>query len=176
VEYDESLSTGTRDRGGASIRLETAGIGEASGVVADLSQQACGGELAEAWEADQDGCIRVLLKDGSRGVGQIVSRLGGSFELLEQGQGLLTHCGFHQRQLMQPGAPKDDLQPNTGGRDTPLPTCAPQGGLQPRARQAGGLGGSRRERQHRACVRMCQTARTLALEGFDERRIVLTEQ
>jgi len=55
VEHDELLPTGPRDGGGASVRFETAGIGEAGGVIADLGQQTCRGQLAQPREAGEDG-------------------------------------------------------------------------------------------------------------------------
>ena len=95
VEEVALLATRTCDRGGASIRLEASGVGKASRVVADLGQQTCRGQLAQSREAGEDGHLRMLLKNESGCLGEVIGRLGGGLELLEQGQRLTAHSLLH---------------------------------------------------------------------------------
>src|SRR6266511_3795156 len=154
MEYDEFLSARARDRRGASIRLETAGVGEASGVVANLGQQTCRGQLAQPREAGEDGHLWMLLKDESGCLGEVIGRLSGGLELFEQCQRLVTHRMLNQLRLMQPGASEDRLESNAGGSNSTLPAGAPKRGLQLWPSQAGGLSWSRRDCQDGAGIRM----------------------
>ncbi len=62
-----------------------------SGVVADLGQQTCRGQLAQPREAGEDGHLWMLLKDESSCLGEVIGRLCGGLELFEQGQRLAAH-------------------------------------------------------------------------------------
>jgi hypothetical protein len=56
-----------------------------------------------------------VAEDKSGCLGEVIGRLTGGLELLEQGQRLATHSLLHQWQLMQPGTAEDRLEPNAGG-------------------------------------------------------------
>jgi hypothetical protein len=118
----------------------------------------------------------MLLKHQSGCLGEVIGRLCGGLELLEQGQRLAAHSRLHHGQLMQPGAAEDGLEPNAGGSNSALPTGTPQRSLQLWTSQAGRLSWSRCDRQHSTGIRMRQATRTAALEGFHKRGVVLAQQ
>ena len=95
----------------------------------------------------------MLLKHQSGCLGEVIGRLCGGLELLEQGQRLTAHRLLHHCQLMQPGTAEDRLEPNAGGCNSTLPAGAPKRGLQLWTSQAGGLSWSRCERQNSASGR-----------------------
>ncbi|SRR5260370_18914560 len=76
----ELFAAGTCDGSCASIRLEPACVGEASGIVADLSEQACRGQLAQPRKAGEDGHLLMLLKDKSSRLGEVIGCQGGGLE------------------------------------------------------------------------------------------------
>ena len=67
----------------------------------------------------------MLLKHQSGCLGEVIGRLGGGLELLEQGQRLAPHSFFNHWQLMQPGTTEDRLEPNGGGSNSTLPAGSP---------------------------------------------------
>ena len=96
MEHDATLATGASDRRRAHMGLECPRIGEASAMIADLGQDARGRKLTQAWEAEEDGRVRVLVQVGDGGLGEVVGSLAGGLQLLEQRQRLPPHGGFDQ--------------------------------------------------------------------------------
>lgn len=69
---DRLRPSGPGDRGGAGVGRECVGVGEAGSVVADLSEYAGAGEVAEAGEAGDDLVVGVLGEDLGDGLAELV--------------------------------------------------------------------------------------------------------
>lgn len=149
-----------------AVGLESAGIGEAGAVVADLGQDA-GGELdAEPWEAQQDLGVRVLRECCFDRFGELVSGGAGGVQLEEEGEHLLAECVFDQRRLVGPLSAEDFAEAVGLGFDATLAAGSLERGLDLGAGQTCGRAGvgavlrsSRASGRHRPLVQLAKAAR-----------------
>lgn len=88
---DEALlAGGPGDGGGSGVRLQRPGVGEPCPVVAQLGEYAGAEHGTQAWEAEQDLAVGVLVKGGCGRLREIVRGLAGGVQLLEHGQELVA--------------------------------------------------------------------------------------
>jgi hypothetical protein len=115
----------------------------------------------------------MLLKDDSGRLSEVIGRLCGGLELLEQGERLAAHRLLNHWQLAQRCTAEDRLEPNTGSSDPTLPSGSPQRGIQLWTGQTGGLGRCWRDGKHGTRVRMRQTTGPSVFERLHKRGVVL---
>jgi hypothetical protein len=118
----------------------------------------------------------MLLKDDSGRLSEVIGRLGGGLELLEQGERLAAHRLLNHWQLAQRCTTVDRLEPNSGSGDATLASGSPQRSTQSWPGQAGGLGRCWRDGKNGTRVRMRQTTGPSVFERLHKRRVVLVEQ
>ena len=91
LQYHGFLAAGPGDRRGAGEGFEAAGVGETAAVLTDLGEHPGTGQVPESGEAGDDGGVRVLLKMGGRGLGEVVGRAACGVELVQQRGELDAH-------------------------------------------------------------------------------------
>ncbi len=100
MQHNGFLAAGAGDRRRTGEGLQPAGVGEAGAVIADLGQHPGTGQIPQAGKTGDDRGVRVLLKMGTRRLGQLISNRAGGVELASRAAPSLVKC---RRSRLGPG-------------------------------------------------------------------------
>ena len=176
VCHNDFLATGAGDGGRSGEGFQTAAVGEASPVVADLGQHPGTGQAAQPGEACDDRGVRVLLKMGDRRLGQFVGSGAGGVELAQQRGQLDPHCVFDQSRLMQVGGGEHRAQSLDIAVEVTAAASLDQQTAQPSRGKPGGFCRSGRGGQEGARVAAGQTTAGQLGERHQCGRVEILEQ